>query len=82
MEDVVISNAWPSHASDDNSSTPLIRRTDKFLVALITRADLLKSGVKFQEDKKTFNARLALELEIPEVILNVLKETGDLKDED
>lgn len=45
MEEVEISNAWPSHATDDNSSTVFILRTDKFLIALITRAVLLKSGV-------------------------------------
>lgn len=80
--EVEIANAWPSYAGEDNSSTSLLERTDKFLAALITRQDYLESGITFLEGKKLFNERLAVELDIPKVILDVLRETGDLKDED
>ncbi len=35
--DVEIANAGPSYAGDDNSSTPLLRRTDKFLITIVMR---------------------------------------------
>jgi hypothetical protein len=35
--DVEIANAGPSYAGDDNNSTPLLRRTDKILITIVTR---------------------------------------------
>jgi len=35
--DVEIANAGPSYAGDDNNSTPLVRRTDKILITIVTR---------------------------------------------
>lgn len=80
--EVEISNSWPSYAGEDHSSTSLLARTDKFMIAVATRQECLKCGVSFQEDRASFNARIADELDIPRVILDVLKETGDLTDED
>ena len=35
--DVEIANAGLSYAGDDNDSTPLVRRTDKILITIVTR---------------------------------------------
>jgi hypothetical protein len=80
--DVQIANAWPTFVDEDVRSISLLCRTDKLMVAVATRQTYLDAGVTFQEDKVSFNLRLADELQIPQVIIDVLKETGDLKDED
>lgn len=80
--EVQIANAWPTFVDEDVSSISLLCRTDKLLVAVATRQTYLSAGVSFQEDKASFNLRLAEELQIPSVIIDVLRETGDLTDED